>query len=135
MKQKLLWFGLILWAIILLPTDILAQRSQTKCPPRAKAWKNKSSKSLAKFPELVKKERLDAKQNAREMRKQKEPPKLVKAPRPQQVKYREHPQTAKKESIHLKRSRDNYYVKERGNKRNKAQRMPVNKVASVDCPR
>lgn len=54
MKEKFMLFGLILWAIIFLQTDLYAQ-SQTQCPPRTKKYK--ARRELVKFPSLMEKEK------------------------------------------------------------------------------
>lgn len=108
----LLIFGLIVCGIFFLQTDASAQRSKTKCPPRAKGWKGKQRTELVKFPALIKNDRQREKAERR-------------------MGFTHMPKEKKVKEID---KRENYYVNSREPKV-KVQKMAGKQGSSTDCPR
>lgn len=112
MVRILLIFGLIVCGMFFLQTEASAQRSKTKCPPRAKSWKGKQRVDLVKFPALIKNDRLREKAE-RKMG---------------------YARTPKEKNVKEIDKRENYYVNSREPKV-KVQKMTGKQASSTDCPR
>jgi len=103
---------LIVCVMFFLQTEASAQRSKTKCPPRAKGWKAKPRADLVKFPTLIKNER----------QREKAERKMGFTPTPKEKKVKEVDK------------RENFYVNSREPKV-KVQKTAGKQASSTDCPR
>lgn len=112
MKQKWIGFGLIIALLFLYQPDAIAQRNQTKCPPGKSSKSHKISKSLVKFPELLKTEKEQKKAEWKQERAPKE--RIVKD------------EAAKQ--------RTNFYVKQQPVK-SRMRKVTGKEIASTKCPR